>query len=100
MTQFTSKRVLTKLSRREVFQSGGVAAALTLLRGSSMPAKTDGGNLYTRIGVRPFINLTATYTINGGALTRPPAKQPMEEASHYHLHLHELTKKDDAPIAN
>src|SRR5215510_11299623 len=93
MTQPASKRVLSRLSRREVFQTGGMAAALTLLRSSSMPAKIDGGNIYTRIGVRPFINLTATYTINGGALSRPEVKQAMEEASHYPVNLDELMEK-------
>ncbi len=56
-------------------------------------AKSNGANLYTRIGVRPFINMTATYTINGGTLTWPEVKQAMEEASHYPVNLDELMAK-------
>jgi hypothetical protein len=34
-------------------------------------AKTPDPEVYTRIGVRPFINCTATYTINGGSQMLP-----------------------------
>ena len=81
------------LSRREVFQAGGMATAWSLLGNSPTTAKTGGSNIYTRIGVRPFINLTATYTINGGALSRPEVKQAMQEASHYPVNLDELMEK-------
>ncbi|MCI0417910.1 MAG: aminotransferase class V-fold PLP-dependent enzyme [Acidobacteria bacterium] len=93
MTQSGSNKLLAKLSRREVFQAGGWATAWSLLGSSPAVAKADGQNLYTRIGVRPFINLTATYTINGGALSRPEVKQAMEEASHYPVNLDELMEK-------
>jgi uncharacterized pyridoxal phosphate-dependent enzyme len=93
MTRPVSKRLLAKLSRREIFQAGGMATAWSLLGGSPSIAKTDGTNIYTRIGVRPFINLTATYTINGGALSRPEVKQAMEEASHYPVNLDELMER-------
>lgn len=93
MTRPASKRLSAKLSRREVFQAGGMATAWTLLGSSPSLAKADGGNVYTRIGVRPFINLTATYTINGGALSRPEVKRAMEEASHYPVNLDELMEK-------
>ena len=81
------------LSRREIFQAGGMATAWSLLGNSPTTAKTGGSNIYTRIGVRPFINLTATYTINGGALSRPEVKQAMQEASHYPVNLDELMEK-------
>jgi L-seryl-tRNA(Ser) seleniumtransferase len=99
MTRPTSKRLLADLSRREVFQAGGMATAWSLLGSSPSPAKADGGNIYTRIGVRPFINLTATYTINGGALSRPEVKQAMEEASHYPVNLDELMEKVGEQLA-
>ncbi len=79
------------LSRREVFQAGGAAAALGLTApASAAAAKTATPDIYTRIGARPFINLTATYTINGGALSRPEVKQAMEEASYWPVNLDEL----------
>ncbi|MGH9660411.1 MAG: aminotransferase class V-fold PLP-dependent enzyme [Bryobacteraceae bacterium] len=67
-------------------------AALGLL-GAPAAAKTNGPEVYTRVGGRPFINLTATYTINGGTLTWPEVKQAMEEASHYPVNLDELMEK-------
>jgi uncharacterized pyridoxal phosphate-dependent enzyme len=70
-----------------------MATAWSLFGNSPSLAKTEGENIYTRIGVRTFINLTATYTINGGALTRPEVKQAMEEASHYPVNLDELMEK-------
>jgi D-glucosaminate-6-phosphate ammonia-lyase len=93
MTRPASKKSIAKLSRREIFQAGGMATAWSLLGSSPAAAKTTGSNVYSRIGVRPFINLTATYTINGGALSRPEVKQAMEEASHYPVNLDELMEK-------
>lgn len=82
------------LSRRELFQAGGAATAWSLLGSSSTAAKVGNGqNIFTRIGVRPFINLTATYTINGGALSRPEVRRAMEEASHYPVNIDELMEK-------
>ncbi len=99
MTRPASKRLLAGLSRREVFQAGGMATAWSLLGSSPSAAKAERGNIYTRIGVRPFINLTATYTINGGALSRPEVKQAMEEASHYPVNLDELMEKVGEQLA-
>ena len=54
---------------------------------------TTGPDPYTRIGVRPFINCTATITINGGSLTLPEVISTIEQASHYHVNLNELMEK-------
>jgi len=93
MTRPASNRLPARLSRREVFQAGGLATAWSLLGSPVTPPKITGSNIYTRIGVRPFINLTATYTINGGALSLPEVKQAVEEASHYPVNLDELMEK-------
>ncbi len=71
-----------------------MAAGLTG-RGSAeaAPAKTTGQDPYTRIGVRPFINCTATITINGGSLTLPEVVATVEHASHYHVNINELMEK-------
>jgi D-glucosaminate-6-phosphate ammonia-lyase len=53
----------------------------------------DGPDPYTRIGVKPFINCTATLTINGGSLTLPEVISTVEQASHYHVDLNELMDK-------
>ena len=59
-------------------------------RSAAAPRGEDPG-IYTRIGVRPFINLTATYTINGGTLTLPEVKEAMDAASRYSVNIDELT---------
>jgi len=56
-------------------------------------AKTTGADPYSRIGVRPFINCTATYTINGGSQMLPEVIATIEQASHYHVNLDELMEK-------
>jgi L-seryl-tRNA(Ser) seleniumtransferase len=72
-------------SRRDLFRAGALAAASPLAA-----APSAAPNIYTRIGVRPFINLTATYTINGGTLTLPEVKEAMDAASRYSVNLDEL----------
>lgn len=57
------------------------------------PAKSVSPDVYTRIGVRPFINCTATLTINGGSQTLPEVIETIEQASHYHVNLDELMEK-------
>src|SRR5262245_65124662 len=66
-------------TRREVFRVGSMATAagvighVDLIDGAtasqtSKPlAPAKGPQIYSRLGVRPFINLTGTLTINGGA---------------------------------
>jgi L-seryl-tRNA(Ser) seleniumtransferase len=56
-------------------------------------AKSGGVDPYTRIGVKPFINCTATLTINGGSATLPEVISTIEQASHYHVNLNELMDK-------
>ena len=62
-------------------------------------ASKSSPDVYTRIGVRPFINATATLTINGGSQMLPEVISTIEQASHYHVNLDELMEKvaDRAP---
>ena len=84
-----------RISRRRLFQSGGLAAAgiAGLESASAAPAPAPSPEVYTRIGVRPFINCTATLTINGGSLTFPEVISAMEQAAHFHVNIEELTEK-------
>jgi L-seryl-tRNA(Ser) seleniumtransferase len=92
MTKSRQPKNRARVSRREVFRGGSLAAA-GLLAGSApagaarMPASPD---VYTSIGVKPFINLTAAVTINGGLLTLPNVKEAMEEASYFSVNMDEL----------
>ena len=78
------RKTNSKLSRRDVFRAGGLAASAAAA--SAGPEHTAGARetaserVYTtRIGVRPFIDLAAL-TIDGGLLTLPQGKKAMEEA--------------------
>jgi D-glucosaminate-6-phosphate ammonia-lyase len=84
----------SRLSRRDVFRAGGLTAA-SLAAGGSVRADTKplGPEVYTRLGVRPFINCTATLTINGGSLMLPEVIATVEQASRYHVSLDELIDK-------
>jgi len=83
----------TGLTRRDVFQTGALSAA-GLLGASATPAGAAGRparpTVYERIGVRPFLNLTSAFTINGGMLTLPEVKQAMDEASYFSVEMDEL----------
>jgi uncharacterized pyridoxal phosphate-dependent enzyme len=91
-----------KIRRRDMFRTAAAAAAAAGLAPSPMAraAATPGApDVYTRVGVRPFINLTATLTINGGTLTLPEVKRAMDEASYHSVNLDELMEKVGARIA-
>ncbi len=78
------------LKRRDLFQAGALTAA-GLLAGRAAPAASRGRpHLYESLGVRPFLNLTGAYTINGGMLTLPEVREAMDEASRFSVHMDEL----------
>jgi len=96
----TSEKDSSQVSRRDVFRAGTAASVASLLaalplRSSAAPAArlpTRGGgpNVYEKAGCRPFINCTATYTINGGSAQLPEVIDAVHEAAYYHVNLDEL----------
>src|SRR6266516_621376 len=91
-----TKRSTAGLSRRDILRTGGVTAAAglaTAAPAAAAAAAKAGPEVYTRIGVRPFINTTATLTINGGSQMLPEVISAIEQASHYHVNLDELMEK-------
>jgi len=68
-----------RISRRRLLQSGSLAAGAAGCEAviGATPA-VPSPEVYTRIGVRPFINCTATLTINGGSLMLPVVIAAME----------------------
>jgi len=84
---------MAEMSRRDVFKTGVAAAAGAGEPSIAAAASTSGPDPYSRIGVRPFINCTATYTINGGSQMLPEVIATIEQASHYHVNLDELMEK-------
>ncbi len=92
---------MAHVSRRDIFRVGTAVGFLRAAPAPATPAAATSGaqNVYTRIGVRPFINCTATYTINGGTLTLPEVKQAMDEASRYPVNIDELMEKVSERLA-
>jgi len=86
------------ISRRKLFQTTGAVAA-GLAAGPPARAASPTPDVYTRIGVKPFINCTATLTINGGSLTFPEVIAAMEQAAHFHVDLDELMDRVSARLA-
>lgn len=88
-------------SRRDVFRVGSFATAAGVMRGiAAAEPPATGPEVYTRIGVRPFINLTGTLTINGGALELPEVREAVHQAAGYAVDLDELMEKVGARIAD
>jgi uncharacterized pyridoxal phosphate-dependent enzyme len=83
------------ISRRRLFQTASLATAGTFggRHAGAAPIAEPSPEVYTRLGVKPFINCTATLTINGGSLTLPEVIGAMEQAAHFHVNLDELMEK-------
>ena len=96
----TSKQESSQVTRRDVFRAGTAASVASLLaalplRSSAAPAarlpsRGGGPNVYERVGCRPFINCTSTFTINGGSAQLPEVIEAVHEAAFYHVNLDEL----------
>ncbi len=86
---------LSTVTRRKLFQNGGLLAAAGLLparRGQAAAAKAlqIGPGIYESIGVTPLVNCRGTFTIITGSLSLPEVKHAMDEASRHYVHLDEL----------
>ncbi|HWB83828.1 MAG TPA: aminotransferase class V-fold PLP-dependent enzyme [Bryobacteraceae bacterium] len=97
------RKTVTGMDRRSVILTAGAGLAaqfLTPAPARAAQAVTDHATeVYTRIGVRPFITLTATSTVNGGGLTLPEVKSAMEAASLHSVNIDELMDKAGKRIA-
>lgn len=83
------------VNRRNVLSAAGLFAA----GGSTTSAAPVTPDVYTRLGVRPFINTTATLTINGGSRMLPEVIAAIEQASHFHVNMDELMDGASARLA-
>lgn len=105
----SSAMLRSGLSRRDVFRGGAMAAGSMAAAASffgvnpalaaRLPMRGKGPNVYQRLGVEPFINLTSTRTMNGGAMLLPEVADAIHEASFYHANLQELFDKARPYIA-
>lgn len=94
MSDRLSKIIEGRVTRRGLFETGGLAALLGAgAAAAPEPAQAAleiGPNLYESIGVRPVINAKGTFTIMSGSLSLPEVKQAMMEASKHYVHIDEL----------
>ncbi len=93
---------INKTTRRRFFESSAALAALSSAP-SARAAKTEPdfskAGVYTRLGVKPFINAIGTVTVYGGSIMPPEVTRAMDEASRYFVNVPELQEKAGARIA-
>ena len=68
---------------------GSRSLANTLSAATKKPAV---GNIYSRLGVRSFINARGTWTYLSGSLELPEVRKAAEEASHHFVDMFELQR--------
>src|SRR6202045_1967058 len=86
----------SNVSRRDIFRACGPASVLLAAAPAAhgvKPEKSTGEDVYTRVGIRPFINLTTSWTINGGTLTWPEVKRAMDQASLQSVNIDEVMER-------
>jgi seryl-tRNA(Sec) selenium transferase len=92
----TNKPNSTILNRRQMLLAGATAGGASFVgprsarAASSLPTRGSGPEVYSRYGVKPFINCTSTYTINGGSSMLPEVIEAMNDASYYPVNFDEL----------
>ena len=83
-----------RLSRRALLGSSpliaGMLAEASAVPASAAPVAEPSSDVYTKIGGKPFINCTATLTINGGSRQLPEVIAAIEQAGHYHVNIDQL----------
>ena len=87
MTEFMNRRAVMKW-----------AAALPLLGSIAAESawaavtRTGPGNIYTRLGVRPFINARGTWTYLSASLELPEVREAKQEAARHFVDIFELQR--------
>ena len=108
-------RLLSLLSRRELFRRSALLTLPGLLRGRVAAAESAanavtrplaaadglrvGPDVYQSIGVRPLINARGTFTIISGSRMLPEVRAAIDAAAQHHVHLDELMAAIGARLA-
>ncbi len=81
------------LNRRGFFAGAGAAgAALGGLAAQNGKTNPNSAQVYTRLGLRPIINASGTYTHLGGSLMPPEVIDAMNDAARHYVPIRDLTK--------
>lgn len=83
-------KMKTPFNRRRMLLAGGAAFAGAAGASAAVPVRGSGPDIYGLIGVKPFINCTSTYTINGGSAMLPEVIEAMRDAAFYPVNFDEL----------
>jgi uncharacterized pyridoxal phosphate-dependent enzyme len=75
------------------------AVSNTAAKATAGGAHSLTSNIYTRLGVRPFINGRGTWTYLSGSVELPAVRTAAEEASHYFVDMFELQEAAGAQLA-
>jgi L-seryl-tRNA(Ser) seleniumtransferase len=88
-------------NRRDLFRAGALAPAAIagLAAAAPLQAAAENPAVYTDLGVKPFINTTATLTINGGSRQLDEVIAAIEAAGRFHVNLDELMEKAGERLA-
>src|SRR6478672_5043985 len=70
----------------------GYVAAEGFCRGLAAAVTKSPGNIYERIGVRPFINARGTWTYLSGSLELPEVRAAKQEAARHFVDIFELQR--------
>ena len=88
------KQAQDGISRRGWLGAAPLVAALmaeaSATPASAGPVAEPPPDVYRNIGAKPFINCTATLTINGGSRQLPEVIEAIEHAGHYHVDIDQL----------
>jgi D-glucosaminate-6-phosphate ammonia-lyase len=96
---------LNRLSRRELFRTGGITGLAGLLpwqKASAAPAAAGtqiGPNIYESIGVKPIINCRGTLTVLGGSIELPEVRAAKDIANQKNVQMDELAAAVGARLA-
>src|SRR5215813_4688060 len=78
--------------RRFVAWAGALPALGSRFGAQPLLAAQPSGNVYTRLGLRPIINASGTYTHLGGSLMPAEVLDAMNEAARQYVPIRDLTK--------
>lgn len=81
------------LDRRRFFKwTAAIGALSARFGGDPLRGASSSSNVYTRLGLRPIVNASGTYTHLGGSLMPAEVLVAIQEAAGYYVPIRDLTK--------
>src|SRR5437899_2913944 len=86
-------------TRRRFFWNAGLVGSLGSVPGLAAKTAQDSMKVYTRLGLRPIINASGTYTHLGGSLMPQEVLDAMDDAARHYVPIRDLTRATGERIA-